>query len=516
MRKPRYSPYDDSRFSGSLELSHEQKISGQYRIEDAVFRYSVSPQKPTAKYAYRGRVSMLDTTGYVLRDRNDTPLSLPFQLTVDDKDSLKKMIADKSLSLYHQYGGQKLIADGARLLPIEEICFGLLVNLYGAQYAAAVSPCSEEAQKRRIASLERIAIVLETKCVKDISQRVLDEFCKAGGGNRYNDIREAAQFLSYAVREVQDITENPFEVYCKRHLPSRNTKALQRKAASTDTLSDSEVLIINKTILESIDDGYTAAVGILKETGLSAAEVCALHFSDVKPYEKDGLVISLETDNADIVPFVCTSLCCTIIGRRKMLLKEAGYTDEEISGMYIVHEMSDPLSPLNRSVLVQKCRYMLRNCGVSYAKLANINDAGGGINLLRSNRKVCLAEKCRLSNDIGMLNHLMHQSLSGSVQSEYYRCFTDPTAFHAQYVAQRRERLPDEAKAPAPIRVKESPNGSRLCFPPANSAYQNKVCIRVRLKKGDTVSISSDYGCHIALREVSEEPPPPTPLQKQN
>lgn len=513
MRKPRYSPYDDSRFSGSLELSREQKISGQYRIEDAVFRYSVSPQKPTAKYAYRGRVSMLDATGYILRDRDDTPLSLPLQLTDDDRDSLKKVIADKSLSLCHQYGGQKLIADGARLLPIEECSFGLLVRLYGAQYAAAASPRSEKAQKRRIASLERIAIALETKCIKDISQRFLGEVCKADGGSRYNDVREAAQLLSFAIREAHDSAENPFEVYCAHHRPSRNTKALQRKAASTDTLSDSEVLTINKTILESIDDGYAAAVGILKETGLSAAAVCALRFSDVKPYEKDGLIISLKADNADISPFVCTSLCRTIVDRRKNLLKDAGYTDEEISEMYIVHEMGTPHSPLNRSALVQKCRHMLRNCGVSYAKLTNIDSAGSGINLLHSDRKVRLAEKCRLSDDASMLNHLMHQSLSGSVQSEYYRCFTDSTALHAQYVAQRRARLPDEAKAPAPIQVEESPNGIRLCFPPPNSAYQNKVRLRVRLKKGDTVSISSDYGCKVTLHEVSEESEAQPPAQ---
>ena len=96
-----------------------------------------------------------------------------------------------------------------------------------------------------------------------------------------------------------------------------------------------------------------------------------------------------------------------------------------------------------------------------------------GVQLLRNTRRNHLIEDCALRDDPGALAFLMHQSMTGQVQSDSYRSFTDPTGQQYLYSKLCRDRhgCPAPEKENTRTSIVRPPDGRQeIRIPPVSGS----------------------------------------------
>lgn len=151
---------DDSRFSGGVDIGDAQKIKGYYEIfEQFPVHYSLCRQEKTAPYPLCGTVSLRDSQDSVLHlkdsDGKAVPASLRITTKSTDPEEVKREIAEKAQILHTRFVGTGKAA-GA-YIPIEQLSFAEVINMYGAEYAQVRSPHNDRRQKDRLDLLRHVA-----------------------------------------------------------------------------------------------------------------------------------------------------------------------------------------------------------------------------------------------------------------------------------------------------------------------------------------------------------------------
>lgn len=288
---------DDSRFSGGVDIGDAQKIKGYYEIfEQFPVHYSLCRQEKTAPYPLCGTVSLRDSQDSVLHmkggDGKEVPARLRITLKSTDPAEVKREIAEKAQILHTRFVGTGKAA-GA-YIPIEQLSFAEVINMYGAEYAQARSPHNDRRQKDRLDLLRHVAEGFAAIPCAKITQRQIGEFCEQLGETWYNKIREADFLMAYvAERRKYEQIANPFALYRESHAVSRNTQRLQKSAVSTDVLSRDEVEQVVALVLEHLGDPDYVGIGLLLGTGLEAKQVAALKHGDIyeDPDNKGSLIL---------------------------------------------------------------------------------------------------------------------------------------------------------------------------------------------------------------------------------
>ena len=288
---------DDSRFSGGVDIGDAQKIKGYYEIfEQFPVYYSLCRQEKTAPYPLCGTVSLRDSQDSVLHmkdgDGKEVPARLRITLKSMDPAEVKREIAEKAQILHTRFVGTGKAA-GA-YIPIEQLSFAEVINMYGAEYAQARSPHNDRRQKERLDLLRHVAEGFAAIPCAKITQRQIGEFCEQLGETWYNKIREADFLMAYvAERRKYEQIANPFALYRESHAVSWNTQRLQKSAVSTDVLSRDEVEQVVALVLEHLGDPDYVGIGLLLGTGLEAKQVAALKHGDIyeDPDNKGCLIL---------------------------------------------------------------------------------------------------------------------------------------------------------------------------------------------------------------------------------
>ena len=129
-----------------------------------------------------------------------------------------------------------------------------------------------------------------------------------------------------------------------------------------------------------------------------------------------------------------------------------------------------------------------------------------GVQLLRNTRKNHLIEDCGLRDDPGALAFLMHQSMTGQVQSDSYRSFTDPTGQQYLYSKLRRDRhgCPAPEKENTRTSIVQFPDGRQeIRIPPVSgSSRQGDALITLILtnvQPGDIIEAHAPGGCFLDI-----------------
>ena len=128
-----------------------------------------------------------------------------------------------------------------------------------------------------------------------------------------------------------------------------------------------------------------------------------------------------------------------------------------------------------------------------------------GVQLLRNTRGRHLVEDCGLRDDPGALAFLMHQSMTGQVQPDSYRSFTDPTGQQYLY-----SKLCWDHGCPAPEKentrtsIVRLPDGRQeIRIPPVSgSNRQGDALITLTLtnvQPGDVIETYAPDGCFMDI-----------------
>lgn len=464
---------DDSRFSGGVDIGDAQKIKGYYEIfEQFPVHYTLCRQEKTAPYPLCGTVSLRDSQDSVLHmkdgDGKEVPARLRITLKSTDPAEVKREIAEKAQILHTRFVGTGKAASA--YIPIEQLSFAEVINMYGAEYAQARSPHNDRRQKERLDLLRHVAEGFATIPCQKITQRQIAELCEQLGDAWYNKIREADFLMSYvAERRKYEQIANPFALYRESHTAPRNTQRLQKSAVSTDVLSRDEL-----------------------------DQVVALRYGDIyeDPDNKGSLILDYHqpelSGSMHDFSFVLSTFAAHIYCKRREMLKE-DLSPEEIADRCIVtnSEESYPASKLTAA-----SRNLLHNCGVGFAQLAGLTSSteGAGVRLLRSTYAQLLEKDGGLCADPTLLQYMTHRRPDGT-QGVFYRGFTDPYARRCQAIAHRRIPWKNEKMASKFTAVA----GGRQSVQTVNLEDGEKTVtatVRIALKPGETVRLSSNYGIH--------------------
>lgn len=318
--------------AAGVDIGDAQKIKGYYEIfEQFPVHYSLCRQEKTAPYPLCGTVSLRDSQDSVLHMKDSDGKEVPARLRITTKSTdpkeVKREIAEKAQILHTRFVGTGKAA-GA-YIPIEQLSFAEVINMYGAEYAQARSPHNDRRQKDRLDLLRHVAEGFAAIPCAKITQRQIGEFCEQLGETWYNKIREADFLMAYvAERRKYEQIANPFALYRESHAVLRNTQRLQKSAISTDVLSRDEVEQVVALVLEHLGDPDYVGIGLLLGTGLEAKQVAALKHGDIyeDPDNKGSLILDYHQpelsgsmhDFSFALSTLAARICCK---RREMLEK---------------------------------------------------------------------------------------------------------------------------------------------------------------------------------------------------
>lgn len=494
---------DDSLFHGGVDIGDAHRIKGFYDIfELFTVHYSLCRQRETASSSLRGTVSLRDSQNTVVHMTDDEGkvayASLPIAPKSTDPEEIKREIAEKAQRLYTEFVGSGKAA-GA-YIPIGQLSFAEVVNMYGAEYTQTRSPNNDRRQKDRLNLLRHVAEGFAAIPCAKITQRQIGEFCEQLGETWYNKIHEADFLMAYvAERRKYEQIANPFALYRAAHAAPRNTRQRQKAAVTTDVLTRAEQAKTVALVLEHLRDPDYVGIGLLLGTGLEAKRVVALRYGDIyeDPDNKGSLILDYHqpelSGSMHDFSFALSTLAARICCKRREMLEKEGLSPEEIADRCIVtnSEESYPASKLTAA-----SRNLLHNCGVGFAQLAGLTSSteGAGVRLLRSTYAQLLEKDGGLCADPTLLQYMTHRRPDGT-QGVFYRGFTDPYARRCQAIAHRRipwknEKMTSKFTAVA---------GGRQSVQTVNLEDDEKTVtatVRIALKPGETVRLSSNYGIH--------------------
>lgn len=492
---------DDSRFSGGVDIGDAQKIKGYYEIfEQFPVHYTLCRQEKTAPYPLCGTVSLRDSQDSVLHmkggDGKEVPARLRITLKNTDPEEVKREIAEKAQILHTRFVGTGKAA-GA-YIPIEQLSFAEVINMYGAEYAQARSPHNDRRQKERLDLLRHVAEGFAAIPCEKITQRQIGEFCEQLGETWYNKIREADFLMAYvAERRKYEQIANPFALYRESHAAPRNAQRLQKSAVSTDVLSRDEVEQVVALVLDHLGDPDYVGIGLLLGTGLEAKQVAALRYGDIyeDPDNKGSLILDYHqpelSGSMHDFSFVLSTFAAHIYCKRRKMLEGKCLSPEEIADRCIVtnSEESYPASKLTAA-----SRNLLHNCGVGFAQLAGLTSSteGAGVRLLRSTYAQLLEKDGGLCADPTLLQYMTHRRPDGT-QGVFYRGFMDPYARRCQAIAHRRIPWGDR-KMDSKLAIVAGGQQSEQKIHLKDGEKTVKAVVRIALKAGQTVQIASGYG----------------------
>lgn len=289
---------------------------------------------------------------------------------------------------------------------------------------------------------------------------------------------------------------------------------LQREAAATDVLPAEYEAVLDSRCWQELGQPMEALTVLLKESGLSAKEVCALQWGNLLlddanlervfvRYRRDDLASYTHNYTFPLSPYGAL-----YVNAWRAYLAESCIAERLSDTAYIVSQDRFGQRAFASSELITHIRTTVSAYTIGYAgriKLEGMTSAMG-VQLLRNTRRNHLIEDCALRDDPGALAFLMHQSMTGQVQSDSYRSFTDPTGQQYLYSKLCRDRhgCPAPEKENTRTSIVRLPDGRQeIRIPPVSgSSRQGDALITLVLtnvQPGDVIEAHAPSGCFLDI-----------------
>ena len=511
------------------------KITPQSGKQSFVFDYrpgikvqfTLNPSK-SAGYLSRGTIGLLDPqTGHLLQTHTNSKthrfsdaatleLYIPNSRTGETQEQvIRRTVMKRTEDLVKRYR-HVLNMSLREAKSLNEMSLSTAVELYAADYVNDQSS-SAEIRKTYYSQLRKMAASFEGKKLKDLTSGDFTRFCnehQRKNGLEY--IKRLCHFLmTVSQREgVECPAKKKLEEYIRRQERDADAtnRRLQREAATTDVLPTEYEAALDDRCWQELGQPMEALTVLLKESGLSAKEVCALQWRDLLLDDADHERVFVRYHRDDLASythdytFPLSPYGALYVNAWRAYLAANCPAERLADSAYVVSQDESGQEALPPSELVTYIRTTVSAYTVGYAgriKLEGMTSAMG-VQLLRNTRKNHLIEDCGLRDDPGALAFLMHQSMTGQVQSDSYRSFTDPTGQQYLYSKLRRDRhgCPAPEKENTRTSIVYLPDGQQeIRIPPVSgSSRQGDALITLVLtnvQPGDIIEVHAPGGCFL-------------------
>ena len=308
------------------------------------------------------------------------------------------------------------------------------LELYSADYIADRSN-SIGMRKTYNNHLQNFANWLGEKPLKDIKKKDLKDFCNIHKGkNGVDYISTFQDFLSKTAFRIgieppcKDVLESFFQ-----DIKRAKNKDSKKEPPRADVLPEEFEAKLDQGCWEKLGDPLWGCTLLAKESGLDIPCLCKLKIKRIilGDTEEEVYIIYRRDDIASYTndyTFPLSPLGGSYITRYIDQLQKGSIPEriEKEKFLFAKDELGEvPLSAteVRNFIRVHLSQYLFGYAGRIALKTGTTISMG--TELLRNTRKKHLTEDCRFDDDRGAVLFLLHQSLTGLVQADNYRCFTD-------------------------------------------------------------------------------------------
>ena len=517
-------------FAGIKITPHSGKQTIIYDYQPgAKIRFTLNPTR-AAGYLSRGTIGLLDPqTGHLLQTRTDSKshrfsdaatleLYIPCPRQGETQEQvIRRTVVKRAADLIKKY--RPILDIGLRSgKSLGDMSLRTAIELYATDYVIDESS-SVELRKTYYNQLNKMAAAFEGKKLTDLTSGDFKRFCTSHPRkNGLEYVKRLYHFLATIARQegVACPAQKVLVDYIRRQErdPKITNRRLQREAAATDVLPVEYEAVLDSRCWQELGQPMEALTVLLKESGLSAKEVCALQWGDLLLddtdlervfvcYHRDDLASYTHNYTFPLSPYGAL-----YVNAWRAYLAESCIAERLSDTAYIVSQDRFGQRAFASSELITHIRTTVSAYTIGYAgriKLEGMTSAMG-VQLLRNTRRNHLIEDCALRDDPGALAFLMHQSMTGQVQSDSYRSFTDPTGQQYLYSKLCRDRhgCPAPEKENTRTSIVRLPDGRQeIRIPPVSgSSRQGDALITLVLtnvQPGDVIEAHAPSGCFLDI-----------------
>ena len=466
---------------------------GTYMVGEFRCKFGLRRQKnmPAAEYQWRGQISVLARDGYILKAEGDIRRQIEKKWASYEKElgnirekerqtegEQRKAYAEKrekeffrkrkealnaSMDLHCRNASEEelkvYIARCAMELcqkHIEAIrmdfqrsdamshitllnAWMLLQNTFMKNYSGS----SERYQKEFKEGIQRIVVALSGFPMEKIHSAMVSRIVADRGGekNVIRDLRYAAKFWNFCLRQRYCIGANPIEQWLKKYekTDAVDPEAIFRSVSQLVFIPTEKEQELNQYLELQYPDPLARALLLAKENGVVGKELAQLQVKDLEFQEHPLRIFIRRTRNYVgsatqdyLVP--ATPFCAYLLKKWYDDLRQQN-PGEEIENYYVCGEGTKPASAKKIGDYVRRvlCHWDILPKQDGRQQLFTFR-------LLQENYLHRLTTYCGLREEPGTVNYLMGRSLSNDTTADHYRCFTDPEGQEMLYRALARDR----------------------------------------------------------------------------
>ena len=477
----------------------------------------------------RGTIGLLDPqTGHLLQTHTDSKshrfsdaatleLYIPCPRQGETQEQvIRRTVVKRTADLIKKYW--PILGIGLRSgKSLGDMSLRTAIELYATDYVIDESR-SVELRKTYYNQLNKMTAAFEDKKLTDLTSGDFKRFCTSHPRkNGLEYVKRLYHFLATIARQegVACPAQKVLADYIRRQErdPKITNRRLQREAAATDVLPAEYEAMLDSRCWEEMGDPMAALIVLLTESGLPTAEVCRLRWGDLLLNDdRECVFVRWRRDDLSSYThdytFPLSPYGASYINGWRDCLAQSYPAERLADSAYVVSQDAVGQKAISSGKLTNYIRSTVGAYTIGYAgriKLEGMASAMG-VQLLRNTRRNHLIEDCALRDDPGALAFLMHQSMTGQVQSDSYRSFTDPTGQQYLYSKLCRDRhgCPTPEKENPRTSIVQLPDGRqeiRIPLVSGNSRQGDALITLVltNVQPGDIIEARAPGGCFMNI-----------------
>ena len=500
------------------------------------FAMSLNPQKPGAKYLYRGTVKGLDQTSGTIKleggyARHNVCVSRPSAGSMSEAAAEKVCKGIQELFVLCQH---VLSSPNAQLIDPCNMSLEELMLLFGKGFASQNQKQMKKYQNM-LNRVKSLAFELGDLPVKRIRSKVLQnampQDVQAEAKLKYVDALQS--FLEYVqVRTHYGQQILPFlgemQSVLKKGRKESATKRSIVNAANASYLHNEGEGTLNEMLSEHLlEDPRYVAVVLMKGTGLEVGDLTALRIRDLQLDDRDPMkvFVSLRREYANsavqLYTFPMMPYEAMLLNRYLTWLGTCGPGRTE-PDRYLLSDDPEGREPMSTRGFHAFVRNLLMKVVVGYADRLGSTDLSKqkGAEFLKRTYRHRLEEYCGLSEqpDPDALIFLLHQSLAGHVQADNYRCFTDPFGRERllAYVFREQRFIPPRQKWQKQILKSKDGDSDVLTFRNWDHQENRRIVLTFEAAEDGEARFSAPYGALFRVEKLLSEQSPMEEANEEN
>lgn len=496
-----------------------------YTYKGARFEVSLNPQKPGAKYLYRGTVKGLDHTSRTIKleggyARRAVYVSKPAEGGSMSEEAAKrvcKVIQDLFGLCQHVLSSPK-----AQLINPCEMSLAELVLLFGKGFVSQNQKQMKKYQNM-LSKVNFLAFELGDMPVKRIRPKVLQDAMtqKVQPDAKLKHVAALQSFLEYIQvrthygQQILPFLDEMRSVFCKGKRET-DTKRRIVNAANASYLHNEGEATLNTMLAEHLlEDNRFLAIALIKGAGLDVKDIIALRLKDILPDKQDPrkTFISLRREYANsatqIYTFPMLPYESLLLRQYLAWLKTQG-PDRTEPDRYLISNDPEGREPMPKKGFNAFVRCLLMKVVVGYADRLGNPDLSKqkGVAFVKNTYRHRLEEYCGLTQqpDSDALTFLLHQSLAGHVQGDNYRCFTDDFGSERlmAYVMRDQRFIPPRQKGQKQVLKSKDGDSEVITFRNWEHQKNRRIVLTFEAADDGEARFTAPYG---ALFRVEKLPP---------